>query len=579
MTERVGAKARIEIRPRQLADPGSLADTALRSGGGLLPALADSLNAKPASCAAMLSGRARGPARGAALPASAFGTSGPAVRSRLEAALGGDGYFVSTGHQPVFLLGPLFVVYKILTAISLAGHLEQEAGIPVVPLFWIASDDHDWVEVGGTTLLDRTGQLQKVALPVPEGAERQAVGSARVDSAMAEAVDRAAGLLDRSEFTASYDKLIRDSYANGRALSEAFARLLHGVLGDRGYAWLDSANPEVKRAAAPLHRRIIAESAEASAAVVAGAARIAEAGFRPPIPDAGEAIPLFYDSGAGRHRVRRAGNSSTADRGSDQPLAGQDRDQPLAGQDRDELVAGPDGQPRPVEAWLEALESSPERFSPNVASRPIVESYLLPVAATVLGPGEISYWSQLEPLFDFSACSMPLAHPRAAWTLVEQRIRRVLDREGIAPDDLANGTEKVLARLTREGRPEGVAEALRSLRQNMESELDNVESAMAESLPGLEGAVGRARRGVTRATDDLSRQVGRAVRQQMDTRITRLERASTSLFPLRRPQERVLSPFAYLCRYGPELIDWLARETERWIASSLAGNETRSAGV
>ena len=220
--------------------------------------------------------------------------------------------------------------------------------------------------------------------------------------------------------------------------------------------------------------------------------------------------------------------------------------------------------------WRDRLETSPARFSPNVASRPVLESWLLPVAATVLGPGEIAYWSQLPPLFEALEVPIPSVQPRTAWTLIEPRIRRILDRTGVSARELAEGAEPAVARLTREARPENLERALRQLRERTESGLEEVEQVVGEQVPGLRAAVGKTRRGMLGAAAELSRQVDRETRRRLDVRLGQVRRAADNLFPGKRPQERTLSPLPFLCRYGPEFLDRLARETDRRVASSLA---------
>lgn len=512
-----------ELLSRPLGVPGSLARAVLSAGEAAVLPLATGLAAAVPP-----------PSRRALLGSRAFGVSGPAARTRLESVLRGEGYFVTTGHQPVLLLGPLYVLYKALTAISLAARLEERLAAPVVPLFWIASDDHDWDEVGSATILDRSDAPQTLSLPVPDGGERRSVGSHLLDSAGIDVLDALPEIVPESEFTAHYLDLIQEAYIEGQALSTAFAALLAGVLGDRGYVWIDSARPHVGEAAAPLYGQLLSGWDEVLEAEAAGARALRSSGFEAPISRVGDALPLFFDDGGGRHRVRRDGAES------------------------------PD-------LWHRRLATTPEAFSPNVASRPVLESWLFPVAATVLGPGEIAYWSQLGPLFDALDVPLPSIHPRAAWTLVEARIRRILDRTGLSPHDLAQGAEPVVEQLTREARPEGVERALDLFRENAESGVSAIEEAVAEHVPGLRGAAGKMRKGIFDAVSELSRQVDRTTRERLDVRLGQVRRAGANLFPGRRPQERVLNPFSFLCRYGPGLVERLARETDRQVASFLAG--------
>ena len=513
-----------EIRARGHAEPDSLAHAVLAGEGPISPRWGSALDptALPSP-------------RRSRLGPDAFGSSGSEARRRLDAVLRGEGVFVTTGHQPVLLLGPFYVLYKALTAISLAARLERALGHPVVPLFWIAADDHDWAEVGRVRLLDRTDEMRTLALPVPQEDARRPVGPHPLSAAMQAALEPLSDILPESEFTSSYAELVRDAYAPGRTLADAFARLLHGVLGDRGYAWLDSSHSEVCRAAAPLYRRMFDDPEAVLAAEAAGARTLAEAGFEPPITSIPDALPLFYDDGGGRHRVKRDG---------------------------DGFRAGP-GESAGGGGWRARLDATPSRFSPNVASRPVLESYLLPVAATVLGPGEIAYWSQLPPLFEALGDPLPAVHPRASWTLVEPRIRRILTRAGVSARELAGGADAVVARLTREARPADVEEALRGLREGTEAGLAEVEGAVAEHHPGLRAAAGKARKGMLGHVAALSRQVDREARRRLDTRLVQIRRAAANLHPGGRPQERMLNPLPLLCRYGPALVNDLARETDR----------------
>ncbi len=526
------ARATPEIHSRILAEPGSLPHAALSGGAEIaLPS------------AAALDPLALPPPRVARLGPEVFGTSGPETRSRLEAVLRGEGYFVSTGHQPVLLLGPFYVIYKTLTAISLAAHLERILERPVVPLFWIAADDHDWTEVGRTTLLDREDAARTLALSVPEGSDRRSVGSHGLSPSMMSILDKIDELLPISEFTSFYLKFIRDAYSEQATVSQAFARLLHAILGDRGYAWVDSAHPALGRAAVPLYRRMLEDWGAVLGAGDLGARRVMESGFEAPIAEIDGALPLFFDDGGGRRRLRRDGEG---------------------------FRAAPSGPGESMGTWRDRLETSPARFSPNVASRPALESWLLPVAATVLGPGEIAYWSQLPPLFEALEVPIPSVQPRTAWTLIEPRIRRILDRTGVSARELAEGAEPAVARLTREARPETLERALRQLRERTESGLAEVEQVVGEQVPGLRAAVGKTRKGMLGAAAELSRQVDRETRRRLDIRLGQVRRAADNLFPGKRPQERTLSPLPFLCRYGPELLDRLERETDRRVGSSLA---------
>lgn len=239
---------------------------------------------------------------------------------------------------------------------------------------------------------------------------------------------------------------------------------------------------------------------------------------------------MFYDTGTARERLHRVG---------------------------DRLRAGREGEERALAAWLEELEAAPERFGPNVALRPVLESWLLPVGATVLGPGELGYWSQLPDLFALHRVGMPAVRPRHGWLLVEGKVRKVLDKLEEEPEALADGGEALARRAVRESWPPEVESALGALRGAIGRGMEEVERAVAEHLPGIRSAVGKARSQAFGAVDELEGRVDARLRERREVVIEQIRKAALHLYPDGRPQERVQSPLYYLARYAEALLDGL----------------------
>lgn len=451
---------------------------------------------------------------------------------------------MSTGQQPVLFLGPLYVVYKALTAIELAAQLETRLGVPVVPVFWIASDDHDWEEIGQATFLGKDDVASTIRFDAPAGAEGRAAGSTPLGEHIGASVSEASQLIPMSEFRDAYITLLETSYSAKHTVSEGFAATLEGVLKGCEYAWLDSADAAVKAAAVPLFARMFEDPASVLDSMARGEEPLTAAGFDPPIQRVQDGLPLFYDDGDRRQRVRMTTGGGFA--------AG--REAPEATKDE----------------WLGRLHGQPERFSANVASRPVLESWLMPVAATVLGPGEIAYWSQLGPVFGHFDVPFPAIQPRASMLAVEARVEKTLDRLGLEPDALADGGEAVAGRITAESRPQEVDAALAALRNTIGSKMAEVGVAVARELPGLKGAVGKTEKALHDTVSRLDRQVGAAVRETEEASLSRVRRAAAVLWPRRRPQERVLSPFHFLGRYGDVIVEAARERVSEFVSSSLA---------
>lgn len=506
-----------EVRPRPLAEAGTVAGDVVRGEERAL---------------ALFPEGAKGPVdgnrgRASRVPASAFGLTDAASRDELERILGGEGFFVTTGQQPVLFLGPLYVLYKALTAVSLATELRERLEVPVMALFWVGSDDHDWEEVGASRLLDTENRLRTVRLEAPPGREGRAVGPSELPEAVEDLLDDVDEILPDTEFSDTHLRLLRDRYRPGHALGAAFGRSLAGLLEERPLAWLDSAHPEVREASAPLLLRLLEERDEVAEARAAGHQRVERTGYAPQLHLMEDGLPLFVDRPGGRRRVRVAETG-----------------------DGTEVRLGGDGE-RLAPAELAAeLEERPERFSPNVASRPVLESWLLPAGAAVLGPGEVGYWAELGDLFGWAGVRMPRLVPRLSAVVVEEKVGKVLRKLDAGPEAFEDGGEELVRRVTERGRPAEVEAALEAARRSVVEAFGEVEEAVEERLPGIRSAVGAARHEALQALSGLEGAVDDRVREQQEVVVAQIRKAAVHLFPGGRPQERVLSPLYYLVRYG-----------------------------
>lgn len=471
------------------------------------------------------------------LETDAFGTSTAEAAGKLERILAGEGTLVTTGQQPVLFLGPLYVLYKALSALELARHVEAETGRPALAVFWIASDDHDWEEVGTTHLLDLENRLREIRLIPPPEWEERPVGPAPLGDPVRSLLDDVIELLPDTEFVDSYLKLFRGAYAPDATVAGAFERALGGVLGEAepGFAWLDAASPAVKGASAEFLARGIREAGPLENALERGTRRVREAGYEPRIPVLPGGSGVFFDTGTARRRIYRTGEGRAS--------------------------LGSGGETREVEALLDRLREAPERFSPNVFLRPVLESWLLPVGATVLGPGELAYWAQLPGLFERLDVPMPWIRPRHGWTLVEGKVRKVLEKLDVEPEALEAGEEAVIRKEVEESRPAPVEEALGALRAALGEGVGRVESAVDAHLPGIRSAVGKTKSEVFGAVSELERRIDARVRERREVLIRQIRKCGVHLYPDGVPQERRISPLYYLARYGPSLVEALAERT------------------
>lgn len=524
-----------ELLPRELSPEGTLAGDYLQGREGALELFPPGARV-PGEVGEDRTPRASVTGADARLEADDLEVSSPEARRRLERILEGEGVLVTTGQQPVLFLGPLYVLYKALTALETARRLE-EAGTPALALFWVASDDHDWPEVGRTRILDTGNELRTLELEAPPGREGRSVGPTALPGEVEGLVDDMAELLPSSEFVSACLESIRDAYHPGATVGGAFADLLRAVLAGRDFALLDSASAAVREAALPLVTEVLADAPSVEGALAEGARRVGESGYEPQAPHQEGGLPLFLDREEGRTRLF------------------------LAGGERVRL--GRDGGTASREELRALARREPGRFSPNVALRPVLESWLLPAARTVVGPSEIAYWAQLPPLFGWAGVPMPAVAPRLGWTVLESKVGKVLEKLDVAPAALEDGGDALVERITEEGRPRGVEEALRRARSRVGEALEDVEEAVAQDLPGIRSAVGAARHEVFAALSGLGGAVDDRVRERRRVLVRQVRKAAVHLHPRGEPQERVQSPFYYLSRYGPAFVEALAEASRR----------------
>jgi bacillithiol biosynthesis cysteine-adding enzyme BshC len=456
------------------------------------------------------------------------------ARENLDALLSGRALAVTTGQQAGLFTGPLYTVYKALTAAALAERLAARWGRPVVPVFWVAGDDHDFAEIAGCDVLAQDGARATVQLRerAPDAPMRPAFREPLGDEVTA-ALGRLETLLPASEFRPGVLEWLRAAYgAPDRSLAEAHARAMAALLGDHGVVVVRGWSGALKRAAADVLLGALRRAAELDALLAHRAERLRGEGGEAPV-EVGKGLALvLVEASGGRDRLRVDAASRFVTRRSAEAF---------------DLGA------------LEALlRDDPERLSANVLLRPVVEAAVLPTVAYVGGPGELAYLPQVEPLFAAFAVPRPVPVPRLSGLVVEPRTQKVLDRFGLAVDALARPESELLGDAAREVLPATATEALDALRRSLAEGFGAVAREAAAVDRTLERPVESARNQALGATHEIEKKLVAAVKRATETGLQQLARARTALFPDGRPQERVYTAASFLARYGPPFLETLA---------------------
>jgi len=459
-----------------------------------------------------------------------------AARRRMKRVVQEGGVFVTTGQQPGLFGGPLYSVYKGLRAVALADAVEEHFQIPVAPLFWIASEDHDWAEVHHTHVVDLDNDLRRIALPDgPPGEGAPPLHRIVLEPEILHApVRELAESLPETDFSSKYLELIRDHYEGPTDLSTAFRGLMTDLLGSSGLSFVEAHAGALKEASLPLLLRELEAAPEHEALLRERARVLEDEGYHVQVPVLEGGVNLFLEGPEGRERIFRNGDGYRL-RASEARLS--------------------------MEAIRARAEEDPVALSPNVLLRPVVEATLFPTVAYVAGPGEIGYFAQLEPLFEAHGVEMPVVVPRASLWIVEGKNAKVLEKFGLELEGLARPFHELASSVARDEVPPEVQRALGEFRGAVGEKSGALLEACRAIDPTLKGPISHARNAAFSELDAVEKKVVQAVKRENEIALSQLEKARVHLYPLGKPQERVLNPFYYLTRYGDAFLPAVAERS------------------
>lgn len=427
---------------------------------------------------------------------------------------------VVAGQQVGLLLGPTFTLSKAITAVNLAQQLDSPDR-PVVPVFWLATQDHDVAEVDHTYLLDGNEALHRLSVQLPPG---QPTGRAPVTKAMLDQV--LAGLTQlqpQPRFLAEVTSLVTDSAALG-GYGDWFASMLTRLLGSTGLVLVDPLQPDFAALTLDVLKAEIREPARSSEAVNGAAVRLKALGFEPQLGRGANATNLFIELDTDTpHRqrtlLRHQGRSFYAD-----------------------------GQKFSAADLLTLLEQDPTVITPAAGLRPVTQDAALPTAALVLGPGELRYVAQLRGVYEAHGVPMPLAWPRASASVLEPAAKRMLGSLGLSAAQFRRNHQAELERfvLSRSGQLGRFQQAAAVV----ETTFDELFEEAGSLDPTLRGTVERGRRHMQMTLERLRTKSARAALQRDETASRQFQRLLAHLLPLGQPAERVLSPFSHAVKFG-----------------------------
>ncbi len=414
---------------------------------------------------------------------------------------------VITGQQPVLFTGPLFSILKAITAVKIAAKLEQ-AGVKAVPVFWVAAEDHDFAEIESTWILNRNSDLCQIRVDL-SGEDPAPAGWLSFREDVRSAVSTCLQSLPQSEFIPDLKTLLEAAYQPGVSPVDAFARMMASLFAETELTFVNPLDDGLRAIAQPTIELAIKRNAEIRSALLTRNNELSAAGYHEQVKVDQNFTGLFGYRGRARQALRP-----------------------------DDLGSGI--------SW-----------SANVLLRPVMQDALFPTATYIGGPAEVAYFAQAAAVYETLGKPMPPIFPRISATLVEPRVAKSVEKYGIKLSDVFQGREH-LKRMAVAATQDG--DGFERVRTRVEEELESLRPLLRAIDVTLVGALDTSRQKVLHQLEGLKGKYVNAVARRDETIERHLDAICNSLFPEKKPQERVINIASFIARYGRAVVPRLTEQ-------------------
>lgn len=442
-----------------------------------------------------------------------------------------DTVAVVTGQQAGLFTGPLYTIYKALSAIKMTECL-RDRGFKVVPVFWVATEDHDFEEVSKTFVLNRTGDLAELKNEPKRCYEHHPVGFVKLDETIEATVEELFTDIFPTEFTGELRSLIVESWKPRNYFGDAFAKLMMRLLGKYGLIVLCPLDKRLKQLASPVYVDAIRKSSEIVDALRKRSDELVAEGYHAQVLIGEDYFPLFWQA---RDHTRNAlkksekGTFRTKDNSREFTL--------------DELA--------------EVATREPSRFSPSVVLRSVVQDYLLPTVCYFGGAAEIAYFAQSGEVYRILDRPLTPIFHRQSFTIVESKHAKTLEKYDLTIKDLFAGMEELLPGIVERHLNQDSAMLFADVEEKINTELNRLDQDLSQIDASLAENLAKRRRKIIYHISALRHKFHRVQVRKDETINRQIATMFAALLPNKHLQERSLNITYFLDRYGMYFTDWL----------------------
>lgn len=432
---------------------------------------------------------------------------------------------VVTGQQPGILTGPLYTIYKAIGAVKLAHQLSQQLREPVVPVFWIAADDHDFAEVNHFFVPTSEGPKKIMLNQTPNG--RFSIGHLPIPQETDALLQQLEELTPPLGWQQEAIQLLKSTAKKSENLADWFGRLMAFLFREEGLILLNPILPSVRQLSAPIFQKTVMMAPEVDRLLQASCLAIKEAGFLPQIQSEPDKLHLFiYENG--QRKALYFKNDQFTDR---------------------------EGLRNWEKTYLSELcLNNPALFSPDVVLRPMVQELLLPVLAYVAGPGEIGYYALLKKIYQLFELEMPIIFPRPNICLIEPLVEKILFKYDVPLETIPQGLAEFISSYTERVDTLGIGEVFQDFRTTIREKQQTLVKVISEIDPGLKGVGKENLRRLLRMVNSFEQKVKQRHRKNNEIVLRQLHKVDLLLHPSENLQDRVYNIFPYIMKYQPQLL-------------------------
>ncbi|WP_353855862.1 bacillithiol biosynthesis cysteine-adding enzyme BshC [Bacillus sp. Bos-x628] len=429
------------------------------------------------------------------------------------------------GQQAGLLTGPLYTIHKIISIIQFAKEKESELGVPVIPVFWVAGEDHDIDEIHFVYTSGEEGPA-KQKLPLHSIKKAAAKRTPLHQEKTEKWLRGVFSTYEESAYTNELlDQLLR-CLRKSRTITDFFEWIVCDLFEEDGLLLFNSGDLGVKQLERTLFKQIVESNEMITRRLNETQGAMKRAGYQPIIEAGAHQANLFYEYDEERFLIEK---------------------------DQDQFSVSEVGLIWTKEELLEEVEEHPERFSNNVVTRPVMQETLLPTLAFMAGHGEINYWAELKGIFEYFQLKMAPVVPRLHVTILERHIDKRLPLRGMSVEEvLTKGVKEKKEAHFKQSLPDSFVQAIQTAKRELENVHLTVRREALQIEPSFEQLLDKNAKFIEDQIQFVYQKVAQRVKEKEGYILRDYERIENSLKPLEAPQERIWNIMYFLNKYGPE---------------------------